>query len=139
MRTIAAVTIAMMITSTAAASGRRCFSDSAAYAGIGAAKVAAAYTTALASTNRGIVESALAHVAMIALTIPDADMSSAKARVAEIEAKGGTEEVRYKAWVVRMSMENPNLFTGMARTGYEDPDALFAAMASRLAEYYADR
>ena len=93
--------------------------------------------SALSSTNSGVVESALAHVAMVKLTMPDCEMKSVKAGVTAIERKGATEELRYKAWVVRTLIDNPNLFAGTAKAGYEGPDALFAALASRLAEYYA--
>ena len=137
MRTITAVTIAMMIASAASASERHFFSDSATYVHVGASRAAGFYAAALASSNPGVVESALAHVAMIALTMPDSDMSAARACVAAIERKAPTRETRYKAWVVRSLMDNPKLFAGMAKAGYEDPDALFAALAGRMAEYYA--
>jgi hypothetical protein len=137
MRTLAAVTIAMMIASAAGASEHNYFSDSATYACIGATKAAESYVSPLSSTNTGVVESALAHVAMIKLTLPACEMRSVKASVAAIERKGETEEVRYKAWVVRTLMENPDMFVGVAKTGYDEPDALFAALASRIAEYYA--
>jgi hypothetical protein len=137
MRTFAAVAIAMMIASPASASEHNYFSDSATYASPGASKAAESYTSALSSGNTGVVESALAHVAMITLRVPDCVMISVKAKVASIEMRGMTEEVRYKAWVVRTLMDNPKLFVGIAKAGYEEPDALFAALASKLAEYYA--
>jgi hypothetical protein len=137
MRTLAAVTLAMMISSPASASEHLYFPDSATYASFGAAKAADSYMSALSSTNKGVVESALAHVAMITLTMPGCEMRSVKARVTAIECKGATEEVRYKAWVVRTLMEKPELFVGIAKAGYEEPDALFAALASKMAEYYA--
>jgi hypothetical protein len=139
MRTLTAVTMAMMITSAATAAEGRYFSDSATYVRVGASNAARAYSAALASTNTGVVESALAHVAMIALTMPDSNMSTVKPRVAAIETRGFTKEVRYKAWVVRSLMDNPKLFAGMARSGYGDADALFAALAGRMAEHYANR
>jgi hypothetical protein len=137
MRTLATVTIAMMIASAASAAERSYFSDSATYACVGATKAGESYMSALSSTNTGVVESALAHVAMIKLTMPDCEMRSVKASVTAIESKGTTEEVRYKAWVVRTLMDNPDLFVGIAKAGYEEPDALFAALASTMAEYYA--
>lgn len=137
MRTVAAVTIAMMITSAARAAERNYFSDSATYACVGAAKTAESYMSALSSTNTGVVESALAHVAMIKLTMRDCEMRSVKASVKAIESTGMTEELRYKAWVVRTLMDNPDLFVGLAKAGYKEPDALFAALAGTMAEYYA--
>ena len=139
MRISAAVTVAMMIASPAIASGHSYFSDSATYARAGATKSAGAYVPALASTNKGVVESALAHVAMIALTMPQCDLSSAKASVKAIESRGATAELRYKAWVVRMLMENPGLFAALPKAGYGEPDELFATLAGRLAEYHASR
>ena len=105
MRTIAAVTIAMMMASAASASEHNYFSDSATYACVSATKAAESYISALSSTNRGIVESTLAHVAMIKLTMPGCEMRSVEARVAAIESKGVTEEVRYQTWVVRTLMD----------------------------------
>jgi hypothetical protein len=137
MRTLAAVTIAMMIASAASASEHHYFSDSATYSCLGSTKAAESYLSALSSTNRGVVESALAHVAMIKLIMPDCEMRSVKASVTAIESNGVTEEVRYKAWIVRTLMDNPELFVGIAKSGYEEPDALFAALARTMAEYYA--
>jgi len=137
MRTFAAVSIAIMIASPARASEKQYFSDSATYACIGAARAAGSYIPALSSANSGVVESALAHVAMITLTMPGCAMRSVKANVRAIERNGATEEVRYKAWVVRTLMEKPELFAGVAKAGYDEPDALFGALAGKLAEYYA--
>jgi hypothetical protein len=64
-------------------------------------------------------------------------MRSVKANVTAIESNGVTEEARYKAWVVRTLMEKPELFDGIAKAGYEEPDELFGALASKMAEYYA--
>jgi hypothetical protein len=137
MRTFAAVSIAVMIASPARASEKQYFSDSVSYACIGAERAAGSYITALSSANNGVVESALAHVAMITLTMPGCAMRPVKATVAAIERNGATSEVRYKAWVVRTLMEKPELFAGVAKAGYVEPDALFGALAGRLAEHYA--
>jgi hypothetical protein len=137
MRTSLFVAIALMIGPAARATGHNYFSDSASYARRGATKAAESYLSALSSTNNGVVESALAHVAMIKLTKPDCEMGSVKACVSSIERKGSTEEVRYKAWVVKTLMDNPELFAGIAKAGYKEPDALFAALASKIAEYHA--
>lgn len=137
MRTFAAVSIAIVIASPARASENQYFSDSATYACIGATRAAESYIPALSSPNNGVVESALAHVAMITLTVPGCAMRSVKANVTAIESNGVTEEVRYKAWVVRTLMEKPELFDGIAKAGYEEPDELFGALASKMAEYYA--
>jgi len=139
MRTLAAVTAAVMIASTATASEHSYFSDSAAYACAGAAKSAGAYRSALASKNTGVVESALAQVAMFRLNMPECEMGQAKANVRAVESRGATPELRYKAWVVRTLMENPGLFAAVPKSGYAEPDALFAALAGTLAEHYAAR
>jgi hypothetical protein len=134
MRTAAAVTIALIIASAAHATGRHGISDSARLASFGAAKAAEAYIAPLSSPNTGVVESALAHVARIKLIMPDCTMRSVKATVASIERNGATEELRYKAWVVRMVMDNPAQFAGIPKSGNDEPDALFALLAGRLAE-----
>ena len=137
MRTLAAFAIAMVLASAASGSERRYFPDSAKYACLDATKAAESYIAALSSTNKGVVESALAHVAMIKLTMPDCEMRSVKASVTAIERNGMTAEVRYKAWVVRTLMEKPDLFAGLAKAGYEEPDELFGTLASKMAEHYA--
>jgi hypothetical protein len=137
MRILAAATVAMMIASGASASERSYFSDSTGCARLGGTKAAESYLAALSSTNTGVVESALAHVAMIKLTVPGCEMKSVKGSVTAIESNGATEEVRYKAWVVKTLMDNPELFVGVAKAGYDEPDALFAALASRMAGHFA--
>ena len=136
MKTLAAVAVAVMIASAANAQVQNYFSDSARYACVRAMKAAEAYTPALSSPNDGVVESALAHVAMIKLTMPDCELNAVKGVISRIESKGTTEELRYKAWIVRMLMDNPMMFGDVARAGYEDPDALFAALASKMAAHY---
>jgi hypothetical protein len=139
MKTFTALTILIMMTSAAVAGERDYFSDSSRYARLGAANGAGSYLRALSSANRGVVESALAHVAMIILTMPDCGMTEITTVVAAIERKGSTKEVRYKAWVVKELMDNPGMFAGIAKERYAEPDALFAALEGRMAEYCAAR
>lgn len=137
MKTPAVLALAILIAPAASAAGHTYFPDSARYAGANAAKAAGSYTSALRSANTGVVESAIAHVAMIKLTIPECDMTPVKGTIAAVEWRGSTRELRYKAWVVRTLLDNPELFAGIAKTGYTEPDALFGALEARMAEYYS--
>jgi|GEM_PF-3065912 len=137
MKTLAVLTLGMMMAPAAGASGHTYFPDSATFACVNATNAAGSYRSALASKNIGVVESALAHVAMIALTVPACDVTKIEEAVAAIERRGSTEEIRYKAWLVRQLMDNREMFAGGTRGDYDGPDALFAALTGRMALHYA--
>ena len=135
MKTPAVLALAILIAPAASAAGHTYFPNSARYACSNAAKAAGLYIPALRSGNTGVVESALAHVAMIKLTIPACDMAPVKGTITAVERRGSTRELRYKAWIVRTLIDNPEEFAGVATTGYTEPDALFGALEVRMAEY----
>ena len=135
MKTTAILALAMMMAPAASASGHTYFPDSARYARANPAKTAGSYNAALRSANAGVVESALAHVAMIKLTMPGCDIRPVAEAVSAVERRGASKELRYKAWIVRTLLDKPELFAGIAKTGYPEPDALFGALEVRMAEF----
>jgi len=90
------------------------------------------YAECLKSENDGVVESALAHVAMFKLMYPVKELAQLKREVDRVATRHSSNEIRYKAYVVASLFENPRLFAGEARTDYDSPDDLFAALSGQL-------
>jgi hypothetical protein len=115
-----------------------------AYFGVSAAPTATntvraerGYLACLTTENDGVMESALAHVAMMKLTGSDCTML--ESRVAGVARTAASPEIRYKAFLTGKVLTNPDVFGSLAMGSYETPDELFGAIASRLGEYYAAR
>jgi len=139
MKTTAAVLAAMMMAATVHAGEPGYFSESAKYTAVNKTAAEEAYCASLKSDNEGVKESALAHVAMLKLSTPVAGSREAKERVKEIARTASSSELRYKAFLVAMLLDHPEIFRNVARDGYGTPDELYAALASRLGEFYAVR
>jgi hypothetical protein len=115
------------------------FGNPARYENIGRAGAGRAYLAALASGNDGVVESALAHVAMMKLVCPDAGCPDVRETVERLTRTAGTQELQYKAYLTLGILDRPELFNGLERGRYGSADELFGAAASRLAVRYATR
>lgn len=139
MKTTATVLVAMMMAAIVHAGEPGYFSESAKYTAVEKTAAEKAYCASLKSDNEGVEESALAHVAMLKLSTPAAGMVEAKACVEEIARTASFNELRYKAFLVGMVLDHPEIFRNLARDGYTTPDELYAALASRLGEFYAAR
>ena len=132
----------MMIMATTANAGENAntyFSDAATYKCINEKKVIRKYLTCLSSENEGVVESALAHVAMLKLMLPACDFKAVNAMVTEVSLKAASAETRYKAFLTKTVLEEPRMFVRINETRYNDADELFGAMASRLSQTLAVR
>ena len=114
------------------------FADPSGYRDASFARAERGYLACLATTNDGVIESALAHVAMMKLEVPDADYSLLESRVAGVARTAASPETRYKAFLTGMVLTSPDILKGF-RTGYDTADEFFGAIASRLGEYYAAR
>ena len=90
------------------------------------------YAECLKSENEGVVKSALAHIAMVKLMYPVKALDQLKREIDRVAARHSSNEIRYKAYVVASLFENPKLFAGEARTDYDSPDDLFAALSGQL-------
>lgn len=96
------------------------------------------YAACLSTGNDGVVESALAHVAMLKLMYPVKDFKTVMQKVKSIEETASSAELRYKAYLVRTLFSNPKQFAADARTSYDSPDDLFGTLANRLNRVIAD-
>jgi hypothetical protein len=135
MKTTAAVVALMMAGAVYAREGtpeRGYFANAARYQSVSTAKVERAYLGCLHSGHEGITESALAHVAMMKLAVPEARFKALKAGVIEVSRKAANPELRYKAWLTESVLEHPELFGGIIPGEYNSADELFGALASRL-------
>ena len=115
------------------------FAHPASYSHATAPKAERNYLACLSSTNEGVIESALAHVAMMKLMLPEGNYASLTSRVTELTRTAASPELRYKAFLTESVLANPSTFVTLARTGYATPDEFFGAVASRLGEYYSAR
>jgi hypothetical protein len=92
------------------------------------------YAACLSSENDGVVEAALAHVAMFKLMYPVKNFGVLESAVKAVAAKNPSSEIRYKAYLVSSLFENPRQFASEACSNYYSPDELFGALASRVHE-----
>lgn len=90
------------------------------------------YASCLKSDNGGVVESALAHIAMLKLMYPVREFNILAKAVAALAASDASPEIRYKAYLVKSLLNDPKQFASEARTDYASPDALFGALAARM-------
>jgi hypothetical protein len=115
------------------------FGDVRRYERIDLVRVGRAYAGALGSENGGVVESALAQAAMMKLVLPAADCHVVREMTRRIARTAGSQELRYKAHLTGMVLDEPEIFRGMHLEGYGAADELFGALASKLAKHYAEQ
>lgn len=145
MKTLTAVVAMMIMAATvnagenANASNLSYFSDAAKYKCINATKVIDKYLSCLSSENEGVVESALAHVAMFKLMLPASDFKAVNVKVTEVSLKAASAETRYKAFLTKTVLEEPRMFVRIEETRYNSADELFGALASKMSETLAVR
>jgi hypothetical protein len=111
---------------------RKYFSDIVTIQHADFSKLEKKYAACLDSENNGVVESALAHVAMFKLMYPVKDFSVLKRAIGRVAERSDSQEIRYKAFLVSSLFRNPKQFAGIARTDYESPDELFSALGRNL-------
>jgi hypothetical protein len=116
-------------------SERGYFANVSRYAQVSTVWAEQGYLGCLQSNNEGVMESALAHVAMMKLAVPAGEYKALKTKVAQIARTAATPEVRYKAFLTAKVLEQPEIFRSVAREGYGTADDFFAALASRLCLY----
>jgi hypothetical protein len=118
---------------------REYFAAPAAYAGINQQAMMKGYVRALSSENDGVVESALAHIAMIKLNLPGGDYRAAEKRIGELARKAASVETRYKAFLVKAILDEPALFPDVTTACFYSADEFFAKVASRMNNALAKR
>ena len=92
------------------------------------------YLGSLTFPMDAVVESALREVLLIKLSQPGVQSSSIYNRVAELASSGHTPAVRYKASLVKLVFENPELFVAEGKAEYRNDEEVFTAIAQRLHE-----
>jgi hypothetical protein len=90
------------------------------------------YAISLSYDNNGLVESALAIVTMMKLDVPGDEFSRIKDEIDDLAVDGATPVIRFKAYLADAVFANPAMFKEEAARRYDDPDALFSALAERL-------
>ena len=95
------------------------------------------YCACLKSENEGVIESGLAHVAMLKLVFPSNEFKGLCRQVEKVAMNSRSLEMRYKAYLVSTLLQNPGLFTNEANNHFESPDELFGALASRMQQIVA--
>lgn len=135
MKTAAALVAVMMAGAVYAGEStpeRGYFANAARYQNVSTTKAERAYRACLLSRHEGVTESALAHVAMMKLVVPEGGFEELKGEVTRVARKAANPELRYKAWLTACVLEHPELFGGIPRGEYGSSDELFGALASRL-------
>ena len=142
MKTAAMVTMMILAASVYAQDGTQeqsYFGNPAKHRGLPIAKAERNYLACLQSTNEGVVESALAHVAMMKLVLPTFESKALQEKVWQMSRKAAEPEMRYKAFLTANVLEQPKVFSGIEWGRYNSADELFDVVASRLSRYYAIR
>jgi hypothetical protein len=92
------------------------------------------YMECLTCGNNGVVESALAHIALVKMYRPDAEIPALQARVRSLAVAGCTPVIRYKAQLVSLLFDYPSVFAGARVPGYSSSEEMFASLAQRMRE-----
>lgn len=79
-----------------------------------------------------VVEGALREVALIKLAQPDLECTGVYEKVCELASSATTPAVRYKASLVRMVFDFPEMFVGERGREYRNDEEIFTALQDRL-------
>lgn len=92
------------------------------------------YTGCLESTNVGVVESALAHVARMKLIFPAAESRKLAKQIEFLTVNGQTPAIRYKAYLTLMVFDTPEIFGQVGQKEFREDEEVFSTLAARLQE-----
>lgn len=90
------------------------------------------FVSALGSTNDGVVESAIAHVARLKMQVPSASMERVKAALGCLSVNGRTAGIRYRAYLAGLVFDDPGLFAKDAMQNFAGSEEFFTALSGRL-------
>lgn len=90
------------------------------------------YRSCLASTNEGVVSSAIAHVIRMKMVLQGQDFCDLKAAVDGLAITGPTPAIRYKAYLASLVLDNPRWFKEECSRDYAGPEELFTVLSNRL-------
>lgn len=94
-------------------------------------KAVKTYATLLNSDNDGVVASAIAHLALIKIDMPDVELDGVRAKIADLVESGRTPAIRYKAYLASIVFQTPEMFRGGSKVGSTVSDTFFREIASR--------
>jgi len=92
------------------------------------------YAGCLESTNIGVVESALAHVARMKLIFPATESKELAKRIEFLTVNGQTPAIRYKAYLTLMVFDSPEIFGQVGQKEFQEDEEVFTTLAMRLQE-----
>ncbi len=95
-------------------------------------KASRRYMLCLKEPNQGVVQSALAHLVHMKLTVPATDFQAVEAEVKALSATSESPSIRYKAYLAGLVFENPAMFRSGSDADYNSPEELFSTIASRV-------
>ena len=94
------------------------------------------FAAALKSDNEGLVESALTIVTKVKLSLPDEQYQSIREEIEKLTGDGTTPSIRYKAYIAEAVFTDPSIFREETGEVYANGDALFSALAQRMARAF---
>ena len=97
------------------------------------------YANSLKCENEGVVESALAQVTVMKITLPTRAFKGLEAEIAKLVKNACTPELRYKAYLAQVAMQHPEIFTTVSVQSFKNNDELFGEMSNRLISYSSAR
>jgi hypothetical protein len=89
------------------------------------------YVRNLQSTNDGVVESSIAHIAFMVMIFPDIDRAATLEILERLSLNGSTPEIRYKAYLANLVAGNPRTFSVVLDSNYVDTNQFFLAISQR--------
>jgi hypothetical protein len=134
MKTYAVLVAALLFTSLGSAQEVKYFSDLRYHQKANLEKAVDHFTECLKSSNEGVVESALAHIARMKLYLPERRFDSLAERICLLSTEGPTPRIRYEAYLVCSLFTTTALFSAESRMEFNDPGELFTALSRKLQE-----
>jgi hypothetical protein len=92
------------------------------------------YTACLASTNEGVVESAIAQCIRMKWALPSARLDEVRSALGSLAASGKTPAIRYKASLAGLVYDSPSIFDSERQGSYVWDEDLFAALSNRAGQ-----
>lgn len=132
MKTATVLLAGLMMLATGGVKAQPYFSPRSSHEKADLGKVVKYYLECLKSTNEGVIESGLAHVARMKLYYPERDFQALEKQVAVLTTEGPTAGLRYRAYLVGTLFTNPSQFAAISGSDYDGPEELFSAIARNL-------
>jgi len=89
------------------------------------------YAMDLNSANDGVVESTIAYLTFLHLSMPQVDLKRFEAMITKLAELGRTPVIRYKAYLATMVFESPGSFAGVQNAGYANSNQFLYNVASQ--------